>query len=181
MSDDLIGEEVLHQKIDKIRVSSAEIVVHGAKEKPYYEIKYFDLSDNETHIGFSSYKLDVVFGYFEKYFDIVNKENKPEHSQNHIIGDLISRKAAVELVIAEYDSFQANGGGHSGRYELDKVIKMIQNMPTAFDKEMVIKELEYDKEMSKKHSTGLREQGHVEAFDEAISVVKKGGIHNLLP
>lgn len=95
--------------------------------------------------------------------------------------DLISRKSAVELVIAEYDRFQANGGSHSGRYELDKVIKMIQNMPTAFDKEMVIKELEYDKEMSKKHSTGLREQGHVEAFDEAIYVVKKGGIHNLLP
>ena len=53
--------------------------------------------------------------------------------------------------------------------------------PVVFDKEMVIKELEYDKEMSKKHSTGLREQGHVEAFNEAISVVKKGGIHNLLP
>ena len=52
--------------------------------------------------------------------------------------------------------------------------------PTAFDKEMVIKELEYDKEMSKKHSTGLREQGHVEAFDEAISIVKKGGINNVL-
>ena len=59
--------------------------------------------------------------------------------------DLISRKAAVELVIAEYDSFQTNGGSHSGRCELDKVIKMIQNMPTAFDKEKVIKELEYDK------------------------------------
>ena len=95
--------------------------------------------------------------------------------------DLISRKEAVELVIAEYDRFQANGGSHSGRYELDKVIKMLQNMPAAFDKEMVIKELEYDKEISKKHSTGLREQGHVEAFDEAIYVVKKGGIHNLLP
>ena len=53
--------------------------------------------------------------------------------------DLISRKAAVELVIAEYDRFQANGGSHSGRYELDKVIKMLQNMPTAFDKENVIK------------------------------------------
>ena len=94
--------------------------------------------------------------------------------------DLISRKAAVELVIAEYDSFQANGGSHSGRYELDKVIKMIQNMPTAFDKEKVVEELEYDKEMSAKYSTGLREQGHIEAFDEAISIVKKGGINNVL-
>lgn len=90
--------------------------------------------------------------------------------------DLISRKAAVELVIAEYDRFQANGGSHSGRYELDKVIKMLQNMPTAFDKERVIKELEYDKEISQKYSTGLKEQGHIEAFDEAISIIKKGGI-----
>ena len=73
MSDDLISEQALHQKIDKIKVSSAEIVVHGTKEKPYYEIKYFDLSDNEMHIGFSSYKLDVVFGYLEKYFEIVEK------------------------------------------------------------------------------------------------------------
>lgn len=53
--------------------------------------------------------------------------------------DLISRKEAVELVIAEYDRFQANGGSHSGRYELDKVIKMLQNMPTAFDKEKRLK------------------------------------------
>lgn len=52
--------------------------------------------------------------------------------------------------------------------------------PTAFDKEKVVEELEYDKEMSAKYSTGLREQGHIEAFDEAISIVKKGGINNVL-
>lgn len=53
--------------------------------------------------------------------------------------DLISRKEAVELVIAEYDRFQANGGSYSGRHELDRVIKMLQNMPTAFDCEEMIK------------------------------------------
>lgn len=68
MIDDLISKEVLHQKIDKIKVSSAEIVVHGTKEKPYYEIKYFDLSDNEMHIGYSSYNLDIVFEYLKKIF-----------------------------------------------------------------------------------------------------------------
>ena len=73
MSDDLISEQALRQKIDKIKVSNAEIVVRGTKDKPYYEIKYFDLSDNEMHIGFSSYKLDIVFGYLEKYFEIVEK------------------------------------------------------------------------------------------------------------
>ena len=72
MSDDL-SKEVLHQNIDKIKVSNAEIVAHGTKERPYYEIKYFDLSDNEMHIGFGSYKLDIVFGYLEKYFEIVEK------------------------------------------------------------------------------------------------------------
>lgn len=57
----------------KIRVSNAEIVVHGTKEKPYYEIKYLDLSDNLTHIGFSSYNLDIVFDYLEDYFEVVEK------------------------------------------------------------------------------------------------------------
>lgn len=179
MSDGLISKEALFKKIDKIKVSSAEIVVHGTKEKPYYEIKYFDLSDNETHIGFSSYKLDVVFGYFEKYFDIVNKENKPEHSQNHIIGDLISRKAAVELVIAEYDKFQANGGSHSGRHELDKVIKMLQNMATAFDKEKVIADLAKCKESAEEIWSAIDSEqdfGETMAYMNAIRVVEKGGI-----
>lgn len=76
MSDGLISEQALRQKIDKIKVSSAEIVVNGTKEKPYFEIKYFDLSDNEMHIGFSSYKLDIVFEYLEKYFEIVKEMNE---------------------------------------------------------------------------------------------------------
>lgn len=139
MSDDLISKEMFSEEnANKVRASSAEIVVHGTKEKPYYEIEYFD---------------------------IVNKENKSEHSHNHIIGDLISRKAAVELVIAEYDKFQANGGSHSGRYELDKVIKMLQNMPTAFDKENVIEE--------------LKEEGCIidnDAGNRAVEIVEKGGI-----
>ena len=95
--------------------------------------------------------------------------------------DLISRKAAYK---AFSDYLNRNFIGEiSSQTELSigEIASVIKSIPAAFDKEMVIKELEYDKEMSKKHSTGLREQGHVEAFDEAISVVKKGGIHNLLP
>ena len=98
-----------------------------------------------------------------------------------MIDDLISRKAAYK---AFSDYLNRNFIGEiSSQTELSigEIASVIKSIPTAFDKEMVIKELEYDKEMSKKHSTGLREQGHVEAFDEAIYVVKKGGIHNLLP
>ena len=75
MNDDLTSGKA---NINKIKTSSAEIVVHRTKEKPYYEIKYFDLSDNEVHIGYSSYNLDTVFEYLKKYFDIVNEQGEPE-------------------------------------------------------------------------------------------------------
>ena len=86
--------------------------------------------------------------------------------------DLISRKAAIEAV----DRHTRDDGTFD-----DDISVILEEVETAFDKEKVIEELEYDKGMSAKYSTGLREQGHVEAFDEAIYVVKKGGIHNLLP
>ena len=83
--------------------------------------------------------------------------------------DLISRKAVIKAV----DRHTREDG------TLDDDISIIlEEVKVAFDKEKVIEELKYDKEMSEKYSTGLREQGHVEAFDEAISVVKKGGINN---
>ena len=83
--------------------------------------------------------------------------------------DLISRKAAIEAV----DRHTRDDGTLD-----DDISVILEEVETAFDKEKVIEELKYDKEMSKKYSTGLREQGHVEAFDEAISIVKKGGISN---
>ena len=86
--------------------------------------------------------------------------------------DLISRKAAVELVIAEYDRFQSNGGSHSGRHELDKVIKMIQNMPTTFDKGKVIEEL---KQISEFLCAAVNFNGAA-CVDQTIEIVKKGGI-----
>lgn len=103
--------------------------------------------------------------------------------------DLISRKEAVELVIAEYDRFQANGGSHSGRYELDKTIKILKNMPTAYDKEKVLGELEkrrawYDINENPKNPLDISECADVRehkgkwiAYDEAIAIVEKGGLN----
>ena len=90
--------------------------------------------------------------------------------------DLISRKAVLEIL---YDISNRNYGSFFGQ-AINKACDVIKHADTAFDKEKVIEELEYDKEMSAKYSTGLREQGHIEAFDEAISIVKKGGINNIL-
>ena len=79
----------------------------------------------------------------------------------------------------EYLSLDAENAREDNVGEI-VTLEDFDRQPTAFDKEKVIEELEYDKEMSAKYSTGLREQGHVEAFDEAISIVKKGGINNIL-
>ena len=106
-----------------------------------------------------------------------------EGQVNRLSDDLISREAAVELVIAEYDRFQANGGSHSGRYELDKVIKMLQNMTTAFDKEKVIEELNNSFERSVAEILDYIGSGYtiadfsLEKFKRKICcIVEKGGI-----
>lgn len=75
------------------------------------------------------------------------------------MSDLISRKKAVELVIAEYDRFQDAGGSYSGRYELDRVIKMLQNMPVAFDKEKVINALMIKATISEERMEFYAERG----------------------
>ena len=57
-------------EVENIKVTYAEIVVHGTKEKPQFEIKYIDENYSEViKIGFSSYNLETVFGYLENYFE----------------------------------------------------------------------------------------------------------------
>ncbi len=60
-----------NNEIEKIKVTSAEIVVHGNANKPYYEIKYYRFDDGLCHIGYSSYNLKTVFNWLEECFDIV--------------------------------------------------------------------------------------------------------------
>ena len=175
MSDDLMSKEMFSEEnVNKVRASSAEIVVHGTKEKPYYEIEYFDLSDNEMHIGFSSYKLDVVFGYLEKYFEIVDEENKPEHSQNHIIGDLISRKSLIE-----------NLNKFAPEHYTALMNDLIMKEQTAFDKEKVIKELREELNLSDAEKERCAREnplqfdsakGYANGIANAIEIVEKGGI-----
>ena len=105
---------------------------------------------------------------------------KTEGRVTRMSDDLISRKALLEEIDLNFIIPILKINMREEHKAVLKIREIIMNMPTAFDKEKVIDELEYDKEMSAKYSTDLREQGHVEAFDEAISIVKKGGINNVL-
>lgn len=176
MSDDLISRKALSEEnVDKVRVSSAEIVVHGTKEKPYYEIEYFDLSDNEMHVGFSSYKLDVVFRYLEKYFDIVNEKANRGQSHNHIIGDLISRKAVLCILTEARvkDSILCSPAFP------EILAQRIRKLPTAFDKGKVLEELKKHADIAIETNGAYGSEvafGEWSAYKQAEEIVKKGGI-----
>ena len=71
-------------EIEKIKVASAEIVVHGTFKKPYYEIRYYDISDGKYHIGYSSYDLSIVFGWLKECFEIVHEIAEEYTSTEHI-------------------------------------------------------------------------------------------------
>lgn len=70
---ELMLDEIHEEK--RIKVRSAEIVVHGTLEKPYYEIKY-QTTDGEWHIGYSSRKLEHVFWWFDNCFEIISYEQE---------------------------------------------------------------------------------------------------------
>ncbi len=86
--------------------------------------------------------------------------------------DLISRKAAVELLIAEYDRFEAAGGSHSGRFEIEKCIKILENMPTAYDKEKVIEKIKEERDEAKEYN----QESSMVAHEIDIEIVESGGI-----
>ena len=60
----------------KIKTHFAKIIISGTPEKPYYNILYFDYSDEQYHIGFGSYNLEYVFKWLAEEFEVVDEPIK---------------------------------------------------------------------------------------------------------
>ena len=58
---------------EKTKVTSAEIIVTGTADKPYFEIKYKEVGKDYYNIGYSSFCLENVFAYREEYIEIVKE------------------------------------------------------------------------------------------------------------
>lgn len=75
-------------EFDKIKAIEPEIIVSMMGDRPYYEIRYFDMSDKRWHIGYSSYDLKNVIEWKNECFEVVNtnggwipcSEGMPEES-----------------------------------------------------------------------------------------------------
>lgn len=63
--------------MDKIRAVNPNIIVRGNVDKPYYLIEYYDLSDNEWHIGYGSYCLANVKEWLKTCFEVTNADVVP--------------------------------------------------------------------------------------------------------
>ena len=63
----------------RIKVTSAKIIVANTKgarqDKPYYEIKYQEVGQEEYTIGFGSYKLPYVLHWLDACFEIIREGN----------------------------------------------------------------------------------------------------------
>lgn len=93
---------------EKIKVTSAEIIVMGDHKIPYYEIKYLEVGKDDYTIGYGSYDLGLVTQWLNNCFEIVTGELKPAER----IRQLEKEKAALELQIekqTKYDKIRKAG------------------------------------------------------------------------
>lgn len=102
---------------EKVKALSAEIVVHGTTEKPYYEIEYFDLSDGQYHTGYSSDDLKNVFRWREECFEIVKE----------IESDIIGEQVKELRVLANIPDIDA-GGLYDLNDKLQKAADTIESL-----------------------------------------------------
>lgn len=65
----------IEEKTNKIKVTSLDIIVNMHRDNPYYEIKYKEVGEDFYHIGYSSYDLNIVLGYKEECFELLECEN----------------------------------------------------------------------------------------------------------
>lgn len=56
---------------EKVKVTSAEIIVTGTKDKPYFELKYKEVGKEDYSIGYSSYDLKNVVEWKNECFEVV--------------------------------------------------------------------------------------------------------------
>ena len=68
-----VKEIIRSNMVEKEEVLSAEIISRDIDGKPYYEIKYRKVGEDNYTVGYSSYKLEYVIEWLNKYFEFCGK------------------------------------------------------------------------------------------------------------
>lgn len=65
-------------KGNKLVVDDIEVIVRGVVNKPYYEIKYREVGNDDYNIGFGSYDLNNALKWKEEEFEVVSEKEEKE-------------------------------------------------------------------------------------------------------
>lgn len=65
-------------KGNKLVVDDIEVIVRGIANKPYYEIKYREVGNDDYNIGFGSYDLNNVLKWKEEEVEVVSEKEEKE-------------------------------------------------------------------------------------------------------
>lgn len=68
-------------KGNKLVVDDIEVIVRGIANKPYYEIKYREVGNDDYNIGFGSYDLNNVLKWKEEEFEVVSEKRRKKQKE----------------------------------------------------------------------------------------------------
>lgn len=74
-------KNMCENKGNKLVVDDIEVVVRGVANKPYYEIKYREVGNDDYNIGFGSYDLSNVLKWKEEEFEVVSEKAEKEQRE----------------------------------------------------------------------------------------------------
>ena len=109
------AKEIIRSHMDEVekeKVTSAEIISREIDGKPYYEIKFKKVGEDEYTIGYSSFKLDYVVKWLNDYFECageaeVSCENGgwiPVDEKLPEVGEIVEVTVHSSEWIADYSS-----------------------------------------------------------------------------
>lgn len=76
------------------RVTDLSIIMEMIDSKPYYSVKYRNVGEIGSHIGYSSYNLKTVLEFIDEYFEIVESDKQTNADRIRKMSD----KELVELI-----------------------------------------------------------------------------------
>lgn len=107
---------------EKEKVSSAEIISRNIDGKPYYEIKFQKVGEDDYTVGYGSYKLDYVIEWLNECFEFCGKTKASvDNGKDTNISINGSWILVEEKLPVEHDSmfakFKETKNWHNGMFE----------------------------------------------------------------